>query len=243
MKIEILNADIFDGEKVIAGTTKSNYHIFAKGFSIFPGKIYEMDEVEQMRSLLSSNLGLKRENLVFQKQAHSDFIQVITNENRSFINQSDGMITNVKKLVLNVTVADCAAVLVYDVVSEAVGAFHSGWRGTAKNIVAKGVSMMSEQYGSVPKDMLAWVSPAAGADSYEVGAEVAELFPETVKRKKGEKYLLDIKQRIFEQLTELGISSSNIEISPICTITNREYHSYRRDGDLSGRMAGFIAML
>jgi copper oxidase (laccase) domain-containing protein len=39
---------------------------------------------------------------VFQKQEHSDNIQVIDNSNIEEINLSDGMITNLKQVILNV---------------------------------------------------------------------------------------------------------------------------------------------
>ncbi|MEJ5244896.1 MAG: peptidoglycan editing factor PgeF [Bacteroidota bacterium] len=244
MKIKIHKPSIFPNNRIIAGITETNYNRFSVGFSIFPAKIYSNEEVEYFRKILANNLGFKRQNLVFQKQEHSDNIQVIDNSNIEEINLSDGMITNLKQVILNVTVADCAAVLIYDKQKEVIGAFHSGWRGTQKNIVAKGIQKMGEQYGCSAKDMIVWISPSAGKENYEVGQEVAELFADKyIKPIENNKFLLNIKGTIRDQLLESGVNEKNIEISEICTIENSRFHSFRRDKDISGRMSAFIGMI
>ena len=58
-----------------------------------------------------------------------------------------------------------------------------------------------------------------------------------------DKYLFDNSLQILLQLLDCGIIRDNIQISDICTITNKNYHSYRRDKERSGRMAGFIGMI
>lgn len=243
MKIKIHKPNIFPQNRIIAGITETNFDRFSSGFSIFPAKIFSIEEVEYFRVILANNLGLKRQYLAFQKQEHSDCIQVIDSINIHEINISDGMITNLKNVVLNVTVADCAAVLIYDEQKEVIGAFHSGWRGTQKNIVAKGIQKMEENFGCSAKDMIVWISPSAGMKNYEVGQEVAELFDEKITKPVGnDKFLLDIKGAIKEQLLNCGVIEKNIEISEICTIEDSRFHSFRRDRDRSGRMSAFIGM-
>lgn len=243
MKIRIHKPKIFDNYSIIAGVTETNYQVFSKGFSIFPGKIYSNYEVEYFRLVLATNLDTKRENLVFQKQEHSDQIQIITNENKNLINISDGMITKIKNIILNVTIADCAGILIYDPSNHVIAALHSGWRGTNLNIVGKGIKIMKEVFNSQPSQLIAWISPSAGKNKYEVGSEVASLFPaDYVKQISKTKFLLDLKSIIFKQLIDEGLLSDNIELSLICTIEDKRFHSYRRDKDLSGRMSAFIGM-
>lgn len=239
--IEIEKPSLFPSEKVICGITKSNYSLFPDGFSIFPGKTLTDERVEFFREVLAENLSTKRENLVFQKQVHGSEVREIKGK-QSDILISDGMICNTKSIILNVTVADCVGVMLYDPTKEAIAALHSGWRGTVENISGKGIKKMISIYGTNPNDLLAWLSPAAGCHQYEVGKEVADLFPTSVKKEYGNKFLLDVRQRIFEQLIQLGVQAENIEKSEICTIENVEFHSYRRDGDRSGRMSVFIGM-
>lgn len=241
MKIEILSSKIFDKSKIISGVTLANFSLFPEGFSIFPGKVLNEEQVENFRNILAENLNVARKDLIFQKQIHEDTIQTIT-EHSEVINYSDGMITNIKGIVLNVTIADCVGILVYDSVNDAIGAFHSGWRGTVLNIARSGILKLTKEYGTNPQDLRVWLSPAAGKDLYEVGREVADLFPDTVKKAKGEKFLLDVRGRIKEQLIELGVKAENIDVSDICTISDKNYHSYRRDSDASGRMSAFIGM-
>jgi len=240
MKIDILKPSIFD-DKVISGVTKSNFDKFEKGFSIFPGKVLTQEEVKRNREILAHNTDFPYERLKFQKQVHGNIVRKV-DLHSSNIAESDGLITNIPKLLLNVTIADCCGILVHDTVNNAIGAFHSGWKGTQLNIAASGINAMAEEYGTRPECVRVFLSPCAGGDIYEVGEEVAMLFPQTVIKPFGEKYLLDVRQRINEQLLELGVLPENIEVSEICTIKNPDYHSFRRDKDKSGRMSAFIGL-
>ncbi len=241
MKIEINKPTIFNNDEIISGVTKSNFEIFhGKGFSIFPGKILANEEVIQHRRILAENLNSKLDRLKFQRQVHKNLIRIISRD--SIEEESDGMITNIPGLILNVTIADCCAILIHDPVLKVIAALHSGWRGTSLNIAAKGISMMEKEYDSTPENMQVYLSACASGDNYEVGSEVAELFSIGIKAKTNGKYLLDIRKEIERQLVKSGIKESNIEISNVCTIENRDYHSYRRDGDKSGRMSAFIGL-
>lgn len=241
-KINIYKPSIFNGLPVNAGVTESNFHLFEKGFSIFPGKILNNEEVENFRNILAINIGKSKENLKYQKQVHGNTIRII-DENSSDTEESDGMITNVKGLVLNLTLADCCGILVYDPKQRAIGAFHSGWKGTKNNIAEKGIQAMMEAYSSTPEELIIFLSPCAGAERYEVGEDVAKYFPMNVKKKIGEKYLLNLRLRIKQQLLACGVKEHNIETSGFCTIRDRRFHSYRRDGDNSGRMSAFISFI
>jgi polyphenol oxidase len=60
--------------------------------------------------------------------------------------------------------------------------------------------------------------------------------------RKGKRFL-DLKQLNFHQLLEIGVQKQHIEVCPHCTICEPElFHSYRRDGNRSGRMMAVIAM-
>ncbi|MFP4368910.1 MAG: peptidoglycan editing factor PgeF [Candidatus Kapaibacterium sp.] len=233
--------EIFPKDRILSGVTHRNEKIFPQtGFSIFPSKLLDADGLVKHRSYFADFLGIDIDNIKFQKQVHEDRIRRV--DKNSPIEESDGMITDEKGIALNITIADCCAVLVYDPVNEAIGAFHSGWRGTALNISPKGINMMITEFGSNPGDILVYLSACASGENYEVGAEVAEKFSKGKIRKEKGKYLLDIKETIIDSLKEIGIKQENIEYSSSCTISDNQYHSYRRDKDLSGRMAAYIMM-
>jgi len=86
--------------------------------------------------------------------------------------RGDGMMTDVPGVFLGIQTADCVPVLVADVRSRAVAAFHAGWRGTLARIVERGIGTMRLRYGSRPEDLVAVVGPSIGPCCYSVGEEV-----------------------------------------------------------------------
>ena len=114
-------------------------------------------------------------SLVTAKQIHSSLIHVLHQEPKKRL-IGDGFLTNVPGLLLSVQTADCVPVLLFDPVKRVVGAFHAGWRGTAKRIVEKGVGAMRVHFESDPKNIRAAVGPAIGSCCYAVGEEVIDEF-------------------------------------------------------------------
>ncbi|GAB1370880.1 peptidoglycan editing factor PgeF [Candidatus Kapaibacterium sp.] len=240
--IEILKPEIFQKYNVESGVTLRNILNFPPyGFSISKADIWSDDEIESNRCLLSEQINIKRRNFGFQKQTHSDIIRYINSDN-NVIFESDGIYTNEKGFFLSVSIADCAAVLIYDHVKQVVTAVHSGWRGTQQGIVPKALTELSKVYGSKPENLIVYISPAAGGENYEVGYDVAQYFPNSSRQISHNRYLYDNKNEIILQLTECGVLSRNIEKSEICTIQDLNFHSFRRDGKYSGRMSAFIGI-
>lgn len=241
IELDIEYPRIFPKNNVISGVTKRNADLFPPyGISFSNADIYSDAEVEKSIETLSEYLSINRESNIFNHQVHSDKIRKVTKGDK--LADCDGMYTDEKGIILNAKIADCAAVLMYDTHKQCILALHSGWRGTKQKISIKGINILENEYSSNPKDILVYISPAAGGDVYEVGEEFAEFFPNSVKQKDSGKFLFDNKHEIFLQLISTGILESNIEISPICTITNIGFHSFRRDKDVSGRMTAFIGM-
>jgi hypothetical protein len=176
----------------------------------------------------------------FQRQVHNNHIRLIYSQSHE--EESDGMATSERGVVLNLTLADCCGILIYDPVNKAVAALHSGWRGAKLNIASRGIQKMNEWFSSRPENLLAWLSPCASVDNYEVGEKVAIHFPGFIQPKDNGKYLLDIPAAVKNQLSNEGVSEGNIELSGICTIADERFHSYRRDKDRSGRMSAFIGL-
>ncbi|TAL70681.1 MAG: peptidoglycan editing factor PgeF [Bacteroidetes bacterium] len=267
--IEINEPVIFDKSKIISGITKRNINEFPpNGFSISPAGDFYVKEANNGRKYLAEYLKKKYPSIkkvIFQKQVHGDKIEIVDSNSIEGLEQErevrDGMICFEKGIVLCVSLADCAGILIYDQKKEAVAAIHSGWKGTSLDIAGKGIELM-KKHGSNPKDMQVWISPSASGEKYEVGYDVAKYFidnegnhlnpplkkvaiiplsPPLIKGKK--KYLFDNKLQIKNQLISAGVKEEYIEISEICTIKDIEYHSYRRDKNLSGRMGTFIGMI
>lgn len=135
--------------------------------------------VEKNRRLFldaaGAGAGRRATTLVSAKQIHSSIIHVLSAApKRPLI--GDGLLTNAPGLLLSIQTADCVPILLFDPVKKVVGAFHAGWRGTAKRIVEKGVGEMRVHFESAPNDIRAALGPAIGKCCYAVGEEVVDEF-------------------------------------------------------------------
>ena len=197
--------------------------------------------VTENRDLFFKELGLKPENVVFQKQVHGDKINYATKG--GFCGESDALITREKNLGLAISTADCTPIFIFDKKNKIIAAVHSGWRGTEKKILLKVLEKLSLNYNSLPEDLIVYIGPSICQKNYEVGKEVAEKFEEKYLLPKGEKYLLDVSGVNYDILLNFKIPKENIQLSSFCTYEMKYLlHSYRRDGLQSGRAFGIIAM-
>ena len=81
-----------------------------------------------------------------------------------------------------------------------------------------------------------YVGPSISQVNYEVDEDVALLFSSKNLIKSSNKFLLDIKAQIIDDLIDVGVESKNISSSSICTYSNLDFPSYRRDGNKAGRL-------
>lgn len=180
---------------------------------------------------------------VFCQQTHSDHIYVVTEKDAgrgsaSFVTgipDTDALLTNLPRIVLNILVADCVPILLYDPVEKVIGAVHAGWRGTMKHILEKAVKKMVAQYGCDPKDVVAEIGPSIGPECFEVGEDVvaeaiAAGLENFVIRKNG-KTFFDLWASNKAQLEAAGVLSVNIHIAGVCTHCSQDYFSFRRNKD------------
>lgn len=227
------------GNKIYSGVTQKNIREGKPyGLSFSKTPFFQNHEVLENRKLLAQYLGVKVSRFQFQKQVHLDEINHIVKD-RS-MKESDAMMTRKRKMLLMVSIADCAAVLLHDEDHQAIAAIHSGWRGSMQKILPKTIALLKKKYEIQSKYLKAYISPCAGVNNYEVGEEFATIFPSRSIEKRGGKYFFNNRLELFAQLIDCGVQPTNIEVSEICTIENENYHSHRRDGEKAGRMVAFI---
>ncbi len=161
--------------------------------------------------------------------------------------EADAAVTARPGVVLAVLHADCLPVLFASRAGDVVGAAHAGWRGLAAGVLEATVAAM----GTPPRDLLAWLGPAAGPAAYEVGAEVREAFLEA-REAAGRRdataaafrptrpghWHMDLYALARLRLAALGLTA--VSGGGRCTIGEPEvFFSHRREGR-TGRMASLV---
>lgn len=201
----------------------------------------EKSVVDKNRKDFFESLGLSVENVGYQRQIHSDIVNVIGcgGDNGA----SDALITDKKNLGLAISIADCTPIFLYDFKNKVIAAVHSGWRGTESKILEKIFSKLQNDYNSKPEDLVAYIGPSISQANYAVGKEVAEKFSDSYLKPIGDKFLLDVSGINSKMLLDFGIPKNQIQKSELCTYEFKDLlHSYRRDGNFSGRSIGVIAI-
>lgn len=159
------------------------------------------------------------------------------------VDDADAMITAQAQTVCAVQTADCLPVLFCDRQGRVVGAAHAGWRGLAAGILEATVAQMRAQGAD---EIFAWMGPAIGAQQFEVGSDVRQVFSlkfDTatrffVEKSTPGKYLADIYGLARATLQRVGVDG--ITGGEYCTVSDaKRFYSYRRDR-ITGRMASLI---
>jgi len=192
------------------------------------------------KELIAGLTGVDKNNIFGINQVHGDTVMTIDDHSDREQNsepEADGVITPLSGLCLLIRSADCVPVFFYDSGLHIIGAAHSGWRGTGLSIAQKTARRMKEIYGSREQDLRVWLLPSAGPESYEVGKEVAALFPHDITEKSGRLYL-NLWQNIERSLIEEGIPAANIANSFMSTLIHRSEFFSHRGGD-RGRNLNF----
>lgn len=122
--------------------------------------------------------GLAEAIPVWPKQIHKNHIEII--EQRPYrpleLPDTDGLITNLRGVLLTTIHADCLPVYFFDPLKNVIGLVHAGWRGTAAGIAPKAAALMQKEFRSDPADIQVFIGPGISKCCFEVGAEVYEEF-------------------------------------------------------------------
>jgi YfiH family protein len=137
--------------------------------------------------------------------------------------------------------ADCLPLLLTDRAGQEVCAVHAGWRGLAAGVVESAVA----RFSAPPQQLLVWLGPAIGPETFEVGGEVYNAFvahcrddAKAFRPHQADRWLADIYQLARLRLARLGVGY--VGGGGYCTWSQpSRFFSYRRDG-VTGRMASLI---
>ncbi len=195
------------------------------------------EAVEANRAALVSTLGLAQEPSWLEQVHGNDVLDL----DREPPGRADGAVTSTVGRVCAVLTADCVPVLLAVRDGSRVGAAHAGWRGLAAGVLPAAV----ERLGGSPAQVLAWLGPAIGPTSYEVGADVRDAFVGTdpaadacFNPTRPGHWHADLYGLARASLARAGVAA--VYGGGFCTFTESErFFSHRREAPC-GRMATLI---
>ncbi|WP_394560682.1 peptidoglycan editing factor PgeF [Aquipseudomonas alcaligenes] len=200
------------------------------------------DHVEDEPAAVAANRQRLVESLGCQpawlKQVHSpDAVEA----NPATVPTADASWSATPGTACTVLTADCLPALFCDRAGTRVAAAHAGWRGLAGGVLENTVAAM----GVEPGELLVWLGPAIGPDSFEVGPEVREAFlaqhvqAETAFRasRNPGKFMADIYALARIRLAAIGVTA--VSGGGLDTFTDPRFFSYRRAAR-TGRFASLV---
>ncbi|WP_299793580.1 peptidoglycan editing factor PgeF [uncultured Shewanella sp.] len=200
------------------------------------------EKVLQNRALIRERFELPN-SPAWLEQTHSTRVIVADNQT---VHDADGSYAEHPNQVCVVMTADCLPVLLCDRAGTEVAAVHAGWKGLCDGII----EVALEKFKSDSDELIAYLGPAIGADAFEVGEEVREMFisvhpdcdiffiSKASSDSTEKKYLADLQGLAKFRLNLAGVNE--VYQADTCTFKNADnYFSYRRD-NVTGRMASFI---
>ena len=203
----------------------------------------EPEAIAENFGLVAAEFGVRADAVVRVSQVHGRDVHVVAAGDEvpaGTLPKADAVVTARTDVVLCVRAADCLPVLLADPVNGVVGAAHSGRRGLYVGVVPATVEAMR---GLGAERITAVLGPYACGRCYEVPAEmraeVAERVPASYAETSWGTPSIDVAAGVSAQLGELGVE---VVDATKCTIESAELYSYRREGAVSGRMAGLIRL-
>ncbi len=201
--------------------------------------------VDRNRQRICAILGI--DTLISAVQVHSDRVHVVTGPmDQQEIQGVDALITDRPGIGLLIQQADCQAVLLHDPDHRVVGAIHSGWRGSVRNIIGRTVARMEAIFATDPARLEAFISPSLGPCCSQFTNHEQELPPAFAAFRSHGDYF-NFWEISCWQLHQCGVRQANIRIAGICTRCSKDFFSFRRargkSRGITGRNGSMIMLL
>jgi len=192
------------------------------GIDVSHDKAEALRRLEAAHRNIRCKIGVESWPLLTAEQVHGNKIAIVDRpvELSKEFDGCDGIITNQRKILLGIHVADCCAVYIVDPKTPAIGLVHSGRRGTELGVVTNAIAQMSARFRSQPPDLIVQLSPCIRPPHYEI----------------------DFAANIIEQCRAQGVNE--IHDGGICTACRVDlYYSYRAEKGRTGRMLALLGLL
>jgi UDP-N-acetylmuramoylalanine--D-glutamate ligase len=201
----------------------------------------KISEVIKARKRFLRSLGLDLRQLVLSNQVHGIKVKEVNNNhsgsgvfsNKTYISNTDGLVTDQANLVLGVFTSDCIPALLYDPKTSWLGILHVGWKGAVQGIVSEAVRILKTK-GVDIKNLHVWLGPSICGKCYSIkDAKRLNLLEKRLQFKSRQiknKDCFDLKRGVEKSFFKNGVGKKNIELSKACSYENRNLTSARRDG-------------
>lgn len=153
---------------------------------------------------------------------------------------ADAAVSHDGGAVLAVLTADCLPLLFCTGDGIAIAVAHAGWRGLAAGVLEATLARL----GGPRERVLAWIGPAIGATSYEVGEEVRAAFVDAdagaqraFAATRPRHWRCDLEALARRRLAAAGVAQ--VFGGGFDTFADARFYSYRRDAR-TGRFASLI---
>lgn len=232
-----LNYGHFFGDEVVSFSSDGSLDFLKGEPSLTPPFKLTRPQLEYLE-----RAGVKR-RIIFPRQVHGDAILDVTSGDLALTGEAeaDAIVTAEEGLAVAVRTADCLPLLLFVPGRRVVAAVHAGWKSTRLDIAAKTVALMKKKYNIDPAAIKAVIGPCIRPASYPVGIDFKNFFPQEVAGRDGCFYF-DIAAANRRQLLGEGVRPGNIFDCSCDTYADKTWHSFRRDGEVSGRMIHVIMM-
>ena len=210
--------------------------------------------IAENRVSLAASLNRSLDDLVCAQQTHSaNFHRVETADKGrgasaldSAIADTDALYTYESGIVVSSFAADCVPLLFSNETAGVVGAVHSGWQGTVKEVSLKLFQHLITAEQCRPEDFRIQIGPALSQEKFEVDEDVYLKFKAlgyadsfAYYNEKTGKYHIDNQLVVKKQCELAGIPADAIAVDRICTYQDPSGFSYREDRQ-AGRHMAFI---
>ena len=236
-----IDKDIVDHEDYIEFTTFNKFNI-----KIFFTKKHYGSIPEKSKEEVAEDFSLNK-TMLSCYQTHSDNVVLVDeNTNSDYFPNTDGILTSNKNAAVLTKYADCLPIFIYDEETKIFGAVHSGWKGSYQEIVKKAIEKINPKNLSTINILF---GIGISCEKYNVGKEFYEDFKNKFSKEivdkvfsiKNNEFFFDNQLFNYYLLKEYGVKEEKMFLNNRCTFSEN-FHSFRRDKELSGRNGAIIFM-
>lgn len=193
-------------------------------------KIFPNGRNEGNRNNFFTKIGIEESRVFSADLTHSNNVQKVFPGSPKVFPDTDALVTDNSRSFLSVTVADCLPIMFYEEGKKIVGIAHAGWRGLLNGIIENTIAEIISLGGS-PDNLQVVIGPAISKCNFEVQKDILDNFKEynDFIEEREAKYFVDLRGIAKNKITGAGIVVDNIKDADLCTYTETNLFSYRRD--------------